>query len=114
MCPHVPLQLVGVSAGVAAKAALEGPLPRVGPDVSFQLAHLDKGGHVVKKQPTQELPKKFAGRGTRATAYLHAAVVAHRALEGLLVRVFVAAVAHQLAAGHERHVAVRALVWPGA
>lgn len=57
MCPHVPLQLVGVSAGVAAKAALEGPLPRVGPDVSFQLAHLDKGGHVVKKQPTQELPK---------------------------------------------------------
>lgn len=37
------LELVGVSAGVAAKAALEGPFSRVRPDVSFQLAHLDRG-----------------------------------------------------------------------
>lgn len=47
MCPHVPLQLVGVSAGIAAEAALEGPFPRVGPDVSFQLAHLDRSGRDV-------------------------------------------------------------------
>lgn len=62
----------------------------------------------------RELPRNVTGRDAQATAYLHAAVVAHRALEGLLMRVFVATVAHQLAAGYERHVAVRALVWPGA
>lgn len=63
MCPHVPLQLVGVSAGVAAKAALEGPLPRVGPDVSFQLAHLDRGGRAVKNNA--ELPEEGRWAETR-------------------------------------------------
>lgn len=42
MCPHVPFQLVSVSAGIAAQAALEGSFPCVGADVSFQLAYLDK------------------------------------------------------------------------
>lgn len=112
MCPHVPLQLVGVSAGVAAKAALEGPFPCVGPDVSFQLAHLKRA--IVRNPATGASRKSPAECHERQTAYLHAAVVAHRALEGLLVRVFVAAMAHQLATGHKCHVAVCALVWPGA
>lgn len=38
--PHVPLQLVGISAGVTAQAALERTLSSVGADVPFQLTHL--------------------------------------------------------------------------
>lgn len=57
MCPHVSLELVGVSAGIAAEAALEGPLPRVGPDVSFQLAHLDRGGRAIKKHRCESFEK---------------------------------------------------------
>lgn len=113
MCPHVSFQLVGVSAGVAAKATLEGPFACVGPDVSFQLAHLDKGDGAIRN-PDTRAPGKSPAKVTQAKAYLHAAVVAHRALEGLLVRVFVAAMTHQLAAGHECHVTVCTLVWPGA
>lgn len=40
MCSHVPLQLVGVFAGVAAEGALKGALPRVRADVALQLARL--------------------------------------------------------------------------
>lgn len=74
MCPHVSLELVGVSAGVAAKAALEGPFPRVGPDVSFQLAHLDRGGRAVQKRGCESFWKgrrpKHAGAGGRPTSTL--------------------------------------------
>lgn len=35
VCPHVSLQLVRVSAGVAAKAALERPLAGVGTNVAL-------------------------------------------------------------------------------
>lgn len=114
MCPHVPFQLVGVSAGVAAKAALEGPFPCVGPDVSFQLAHLDTGEGAVRKTDTRASGKSPAESHERQPTYLHTAVVAHRALERLLMCVFVAAMTHQLTAGHKCHVTVCALVWPGA
>lgn len=40
MCPHVSFQLVSISAGIAAQAALEGPLSCMRADVPFQLAHL--------------------------------------------------------------------------
>lgn len=40
MGPHVPFQLVGVLAGVAAEMALVGTLPGVGPHVTLQLAPL--------------------------------------------------------------------------
>lgn len=40
MGPHVPLQLVSVSAGVAAQAALEWAFPGVRTNVAFQLANL--------------------------------------------------------------------------
>lgn len=45
VCPHVSLQLISVSAGIAAKTALEGSLPCVRADVPFQLAHLGKETH---------------------------------------------------------------------
>lgn len=61
MCPHVPFQLVGVSAGVAAKAALEGPFACVGPDVSFQLAHL-------KRRPLLETQWEDLQESGRASA----------------------------------------------
>lgn len=40
MGPHVPLQFVSVSAGIAAQAALEWTLPSVRANVAFQLADL--------------------------------------------------------------------------
>lgn len=39
--PHVPLQFVGVSAGIAAQAALERALSGVRTDVAFQFANLE-------------------------------------------------------------------------
>lgn len=41
MGPHVPLQFVGVPAGVAAQAALERALAGVGANVAFQFANLE-------------------------------------------------------------------------
>ena len=40
MCSHVPLQLVGVLAGIAAEGALKRALTRVRADVALQLARL--------------------------------------------------------------------------
>ena len=42
MGPHVSLELVGISAGVAAQAALERTLSSVGADVALQLTHLGR------------------------------------------------------------------------
>lgn len=49
MCPHVPFQLVSVSAGVAAQAALEGPFASVRADVPFQFADLETKKEKVLK-----------------------------------------------------------------
>lgn len=46
MCPHVSLQLVRVSAGVAAEAALERTFTSVGADVALQFAHLENSQEV--------------------------------------------------------------------
>lgn len=43
MCPHVPFQLISVSAGIAAQTALEGSFARMRADVPFQLAYLEEG-----------------------------------------------------------------------
>lgn len=64
VCSHVSLQLVCVSAGITAKTALEGSLPSMRADVSFQFTHL------------------------------HTTIVTHRAFEGLLMCMFVAAMTH--------------------
>lgn len=40
MCPHVPFQLISVSASIAAQTALEGPFSCVRADVPFQLTDL--------------------------------------------------------------------------
>lgn len=42
VCSHMTLELVGVPASVAALAAAEGPLARVGADMALQLARLDR------------------------------------------------------------------------
>lgn len=99
------LQLVGVSAGVAAEAALEGPFAGVGANVPLQFAHLWTTRNV-------NLSSAAGVQQDGGRSYLHAGVVAHGALERFLVCVFVAAVAHEFSAGHKRHVAVGALVRP--
>lgn len=48
MCPHVPFQLVGVSAGIAAQTALEGSFSRVRADVPLQLTDLQRGDKANK------------------------------------------------------------------
>lgn len=56
--PHVPLQFVGVSAGIAAQAALERALPGVRTDVAFQFANLEaKGKAEVSTEEQASLPK---------------------------------------------------------
>lgn len=77
------LQLVGVSAGVAAQTALERTLPSVGTDVPLQFAHL------------------------------HTGIVTHGALERFLMSVLVATMSDQLSAGHKGHVTILTLVWSG-
>lgn len=80
VCPHVSLQLVRVSAGVAAQAALEWTLTGVRPNVTLQLTHLDTS------------------------------VVTHGAFEGFLMCVFVPTVTNQLPTSDKGHIAVCALV----
>lgn len=56
--PHVPLQFVGVSAGIAAQAALERALPSVRADVAFQFANLEaKSKTEVSTDEQARLPK---------------------------------------------------------
>lgn len=43
MCPHVPFQLISVSAGIAAQTALEGSFSCMRADVPFQLTYLKTG-----------------------------------------------------------------------
>lgn len=59
---HVALQLVGVLAGIAAQAALEGALPRVRADVALQLAGLVGG-----KAAEQGRAASSAGRRASVT-----------------------------------------------
>lgn len=49
MCPHVPFQLISVSAGIAAQTALEGSLSCVRADVPFQLTDLKQGDKTKKR-----------------------------------------------------------------
>lgn len=48
MCPHVPFQLISVSAGIAAQTALEGSFSCVRADVPFQLTYLKQGDKANK------------------------------------------------------------------
>lgn len=48
MCPHVPFQLISVSAGIAAQTTLEGSFSRVRADVPFQLTYLKQGDKANK------------------------------------------------------------------
>lgn len=107
VCPHVSLQLVCVSAGVAAKTALEWTLTSVGTDVTLQFAHL-YNRHTSTHQ-IHPLYKKT--QENENWCYLHAGVVAHGTFEGFLMCVFVATVTDKLSAGHERHVTICAFVW---
>lgn len=107
MRPHVSLQLVRVSASVAAQAALERTLTGVGANVPLQFAHLQD----EQKHSQVSFGGSLKVHTVAAEPHLHAGVVAHGALEGLLVGVFVTAMADEFPAGYKRHVAVRALVW---
>lgn len=56
--PHVPLQFVGVPAGIAAQAALERALSGVWTDVAFQFANLEaKSKTEVSTDEQARLPK---------------------------------------------------------
>lgn len=58
MGPHVPLQFVGIPAGVAAQAALERTLSGVRTNVAFQFANLEvKSETEVSTDEQVRLPK---------------------------------------------------------
>ena len=58
MGPHVPLQFVGIPAGIAAQAALERTLSSVRTNVAFQFANLEvKSKTEVSTDEQVRLPK---------------------------------------------------------
>lgn len=65
MGPHVPLQFVGIPAGVAAQAALEGTLSSVRTNVAFQFANLEVKSKTevsideVRLSKVQEISQEF-------------------------------------------------------
>lgn len=59
MGPHVPLQFVGVPAGIAAQAALERALSGVWTDVAFQFANLEAKSKTEVSTDEQARPPKL-------------------------------------------------------
>lgn len=80
MCPHVSFKLVCISARITAQTTLKRSFSCMGTDVSFQLTNL------------------------------HTRIVTHRALEWLLMCMFVATVTHQFSTGHKSHVTISAFM----
>lgn len=74
----MPLQLVGVLAGVAAQKALEGALPRVRADVALQLTGLGKEARAPStRQRPENLPFISITKDLEIAPRLRSARVSH-------------------------------------
>lgn len=74
MCPHVPFQLISVSAGIAAQTALEGSFSCMRADVPFQLTYLQQGD---KNKTCLTSTLGLVSTGIYVTTYLHTGIVTH-------------------------------------